>query len=405
MKLANVVVFAVLALAAVSPPALAQQRIGPASTPSARVASAARDRAALEMVFVLDTTGSMGGLIEGAKERIWGIVNDVMKAPMRPRVRIGLVAYRDNGDAYVTRVTPLTSDLDKVYATLMDCRAEGGGDTPENVRRALRDGVDKAGWSQRSPQTAQIVFLVGDAPPHDDYANEPDCLATTGAAVRRGIVVNTIQCGQLPGTRETWQAIARRGEGQYFAIAQNGGVQTIATPYDKDLAALGGRLGTTYLAYGGGGTGGGAAGAARFQEKAAARQSALESRVAASAPAGAAADRAVNKAINGLAYSGDLLQSIENGSVTLEKVKEADLPADLRKMPPAQRKAVVAKRLAERKTMRANILALSRKRDAYLADARKKQTAKSGKGTPSGAFDTAVAAALRKQVAKKGIRL
>jgi len=250
---------------------------------------------------------------------------------------------------------------------------------------------------------AQIVFLVGDAPPHDDYANEPDCLTTTGAAVRHGIVVNTIQCGQLPGTRETWQAIARRGEGQYFAIAQNGGVQTITTPYDKELANLGNRLGTTYMAYGGGGFGGG--GAAAFQKKAAARQSALESRVAASAPAGAAADRAVNKAINGLAYSGDLLQSIENGSVRLEKVREADLPADLRKMPPAERKGTVAKRLAERKAMRANILALSRKRDAYLNDARKKQAAKSNKGTLEGAFDTAVAAALRKQVAKKGILL
>lgn len=394
---------AVLAAAVVSP-ARAQRRSASA-TPSIRVASATQDRAALEMVFVLDTTGSMGGLIEGAKERIWGIVNDVMKSPTRPRVRIGLVAYRDNTDAYVTRVTPLTSDLDKIYATLMDCRAEGGGDTPENVRRALADGVDKAGWSPRSSQTAQIVFLVGDAPPHDDYANEPDCIATTGAAVRRGIVVNTIQCGQLPGTRETWQAIARRGEGQYFAIAQNGGVQTIATPYDKELAKLGGRLGTTYLAYGGGGMGGGAAGAARFQEKAAARQSALEDRVAASAPASAAADRAVNKAINGLAYSGDLLQSIENGSVTLDKVKEADLPADLRKMSPVERKGTVAKRLAERKAMRANILALSRKRDAYLADARKKQAVKPNKGTPAGAFDTAVAAALRKQVAKKGIRL
>jgi len=391
------------ALVIFAPTAFAGGQTG--ASPSARVAAAAQERSTLEMVFVLDTTGSMGGLIEGAKERIWGIVNDVMKAPTRPRVRIGLVAYRDNGDAYVTRVTPLTSDLDKIYATLMDCRADGGGDTPENVRRALADGVDKAGWSQRSPRVAQIIFLVGDAPPHDDYENEPDCLTTTGAAVRRGIVVNTIQCGQLLGTRETWQAIARRGEGQYFAIAQNGGVQSIATPYDKELANLGNRLGTTYLAYGGGGFGGGAAGAARFQEKAAARQSALEDRVAASAPTSAAADRAVNKALNSVAYSGDLLQSIENGSVRLEKVREADLPADLRKMPPAERKGTVAKRLAERKAMRANILALSRKRDAYLNDARKKQAAKSNKGTLEGAFDIAVAAALRKQVAKKGILL
>src|SRR5947209_16634962 len=65
---------------------------------------------ALEMVFVVDTTGSMGGLIEGAKQKIWSIVNDVMTRKDHPSVKIGLVAYRDNGDAYVTQVTPLTDD-------------------------------------------------------------------------------------------------------------------------------------------------------------------------------------------------------------------------------------------------------------------------------------------------------
>ncbi|NJM52225.1 MAG: VWA domain-containing protein [Blastocatellia bacterium] len=128
----------------------------------------------LEMVFVLDTTGSMGGLIEGAKTKIWGIVNDVMQRKDRPRVKIGLVAYRDNGDAYVTQVTALTEDLDKVYSTLMDFRAEGGGDTPENVRRALAEGVEKAGWTKTNSNTAQVLFLVGDAPPQN-YQQEPGC--------------------------------------------------------------------------------------------------------------------------------------------------------------------------------------------------------------------------------------
>src|SRR5215210_5516836 len=125
------------------------------------------------LVFVLDTTGSMGGLIDGAKQRIWGIVNEVMQTPAKPNVRVGLVAYRDNGDQYVTQVLPLTNDLDKVYTTLMEYRADGGGDGPENVRRGLADGVRKAGWSKSGATTAQIVFLVGDAPPHDDYAQEP----------------------------------------------------------------------------------------------------------------------------------------------------------------------------------------------------------------------------------------
>ena len=207
----------------------------------------------LEMVFVLDTTSSMTGLIDGAKQRIWGIVNEVMQSPSHPSVKIGLVGYRDRGDAYVTTVLPLTSDLDKVYSTLMNYQAAGGGDAPEDVRRALADGVRSVGWSKVSSGLAQILFLVGDAPPHDDYQDEPDTAVTTAEAVQKGIIVNTIQCGDMPGTREVWQAISRIGLGQYFSIAQDGGVQTIATPYDEQLGTLATKLGSTYVAYGFGG--------------------------------------------------------------------------------------------------------------------------------------------------------
>src|SRR5689334_1509902 len=139
----------------------------------------------MEMVFVLDTTGSMGGLLTGAKQRIWGIVNDVMQTSKLSSVKVGLVAYRDRGDRYITQVLPLTDDLDKVYATLTEYQAEGGGDEPEDVRRALAEGVAKAGWSQPSANHAQILFLVGDAPPHD-YLDEPDTLTTADVAVQQG---------------------------------------------------------------------------------------------------------------------------------------------------------------------------------------------------------------------------
>ena len=85
----------------------------------------------MEMVFVLDTTGSMGGLLSGAKQRIWGIVNGVMQTSSLSSVKVGLVAYRDRGDRYITQVLPLTEDLDKVYTTLMEYEAEGGGDAEE----------------------------------------------------------------------------------------------------------------------------------------------------------------------------------------------------------------------------------------------------------------------------------
>jgi Mg-chelatase subunit ChlD len=350
---------------------------------------------ALEMVFVLDTTGSMGGLLEGAKQRIWGIVNEVMQSSAHPSVKIGLVAYRDRGDQYVTQVLPLTEDLDKVYTTLMDYVAAGGGDAPEDVRRALADGVNRAGWSRSSPRLAQVIFLVGDAPPHNDYKDEQDTLETAGLAVQQGMVVNTIQCGSSSDTKQAWESIAQRGQGQYFAIPQNGGVQTISTPYDEQLSQLGTTLGGTYMAYGGGAGEEGE----RYRTEAKRMADVSESIVVTRAAPEAKAERSINKAFNDRAYLGDLLQNIENGSVKLESVKDEDLPTDLQKLSRDERQKEIEKRLADRRAIRAQILILSKQRTDYIAAERMKRNG----GTRNG-FDVAVSSALKEQLARKGIK-
>jgi Mg-chelatase subunit ChlD len=358
--------------------------IGQATDTPTKIVPDKRDT--LEMVFVLDTTGSMGGLIDGAKQRIWGIVNEVMQKPSRPRVRVGLVAYRDLGDEYVTKITRITEDLDLVYTDLMAYRASGGGDEPENVRKALAEGVNKAGWAQARKGLAQIVFLVGDAPPQN-YAQEPDVMVTTAEAVQRNMIVNTIQCGAIQATQPIWQQIALRGEGRYFAIAQDGGVQAISTPYDKKLAELAVKIGKTYVTYG----------VSTRQVSNLARQSTMDMTISADAPVAAQADRAVNKAVNSFQYDGDLVQDIENEKIKIEDVKEAELPPNLKKLPPAERKKELAKRIEERKQIRAEILDLSKKRDEFIRAERKKSGKQSG-------FDSAVAQALKEQLLKKGIK-
>ncbi|HEX4945039.1 MAG TPA: vWA domain-containing protein [Blastocatellia bacterium] len=347
----------------------------------------ADERKTLELVFAIDTTGSMGGLIEGAKQRVWGIVNEVMQIESKPHVRVGLVAYRDRGDQYVTQITPLTDDLDAVYTKLMDFQAGGGGDTPENVRRALADAVQKSGWSQSSSEVAKILFLVGDAPPHEDYQDEPDTATTVEQAVRQNMIVNTIQCGNIEGTRAVWQSIALRGEGKYFAIAQDGGVAVIQTPYDEKLGQLSNQLGGTFMAYG----------EAQGQMQAEARQAGIEGAVAKAAPSVAQADRALNKAMNSVAYAGDFLQGLENGSLKLEAMKEDQLPLALRKLSAAERQQEIDKRLAQRKQIREQIMQLSKQRADFIESERKKQTGQTG-------FDAAVSEALKSQLAAKGIR-
>ncbi len=340
----------------------------------------------LEMVFVIDTTGSMGGLIEGAKEKIWSIVNEAMQKSSQPRVRVGLVAYRDQGDAYVTRVLPLTEDLDQVYSTLMDYDAAGGGDTPEAVGSGLADSVAKAGWSKQRDDVAQIIFLVGDAPPQVS-GNEPNVLAVTAKAAEKNMIVNTIQCGASADTQKIWQEIAQRGQGKYFAIAQNGGVETIKTPYDERLSELGSKIGSTYTAYG----------SEDVRMQGVASLESVESKMsAANTAAPARADRALNKAMNRDAYRNDLLQDIENGKADINNLNEGELPADLKAMSTSQRAAEIQKRLGDRKKIRDEILTLSRQRTAYLEEERKRL----GK---TGGFDTAVTSALGEQLKTKGI--
>lgn len=345
--------------------------------------------ARLEMVFVLDTTGSMGGLIDGAKQRIWGIVNEVMQES-HTSVRIGLVAYRDREDYYVTQVLPLTPDLDKVYTTLMSYEANGGGDEAEDVRTALSEAVYKVSWSPAASDLAQMIFLVGDAPPHNDYPNSTDTLITAAAAVSKGIIVNTIQCGSLGETSRAWRAIAKHGNGEYFAIAGDGGVQTISTPYDQQMGDLASKLGGTFMAYGyGEGTLG------RAKRAAVAREAAeVESGITYAMPS-ARAERALNKVISNDAYIGDLLQSIENGSVKLESINPAELPEELQALDPAQRAAEVERRLAERREIRARIVDLSKQREAFMDDERKKRDSKEE------GFDTVVAKTVKAQMARK----
>jgi hypothetical protein len=105
----------------------------------------------VEVVFVLDTTGSMTGLIEGAKRKIWSIANAIVDQNPDATIRIGLVGYRDIGDEYVTRVYPLSTDIQGIYGKLLGFRADGGGDTPESVNEALDVALLQQGRTVESP--------------------------------------------------------------------------------------------------------------------------------------------------------------------------------------------------------------------------------------------------------------
>lgn len=341
----------------------------------------------IDVVFVLDTTGSMGGLLEGAKQKIWSIANTIAQAQNTPIVRFGLVGYRDRGDEYVTTITQLTEDLDTVYADLMGYQARGGGDTPESVNEALYTAVERFDWTQEVG-SLKLIYLVGDAPPKMEYKDDVKYQASCRMAYEQGININTIQCGSLNGTQAIWQEIAQLANGAYAAIQQDGGVVAISTPYDEQIASLDLAISSSMVDYGSEET--------KMAQSVKRNRSAL---IAHEASDEAAADRAMyNYSDAGVANrfgEQELINDIITGAVAIEDVEKSELPKDLQALSDEDLKAEIVSRKEQRLKWDQEIKELAGKRSAYLL-ANKPASAMDG-------FDQKVLEALVEQGARVGI--
>lgn len=343
----------------------------------------------IEVVFVLDTTGSMSGLINAAKEKIWSIASTMAQAKTAPEIKMGLVGYRDRGDQYVTKLTDLSSDLDSVYAQLMDFKAAGGGDGPESVNQALYEAVHKISWSQ-DEDTYKVVFLVGDAPAHMDYQDDVKYPDTIRIAGHKGIVINAIQSGNNRSATKNWQRIAALGQGSYFQVEQSGNAVAIATPYDDELAELSGRMDDTRIYYG-------TVEDKRRQEAKVAASSKLQVGSSKASQARRATFNASVSGKNNFLGDKELVEEVSSGALDLSSVSEAELPAELKAMQPAAREAYVVEKAEERQKLHEQIKTLAEKRDAYL----KKEVEAAGLDKDS--LDVKIFDAIREQSADKGL--
>lgn len=388
-KLIAVALFAMTAVSVVAYPIYKDKPAAntPITPPIKQTAN--QQAARIDVVFALDTTGSMGGLIQAAKEKIWSIASGMAQAKPAPEIRMGLVAYRDRGDAYVTRVVDLSADLDSMYATLMDFRAAGGGDGPESVNQALADAVNKMSWSQ-DMRTYKVIFLLGDAPPHMDYQDDVKYPQTLALAKQRGIVVNAIQCGRAAQTRHNWQQIAQLGSGEYFQVNQSGSAVAVSTPYDKELAKLSRQLDATRLFYG-----------SKAQREKFARKQAATDKLHASASVASQARRAeFNASKSGkrnLLGKQDLVEEVSSGRVELKDIDKAELPAPVAAMAPAEQEALIKAKAKQRQQLQVTIGKLAKERDHYI---REKLEASGG---AKGSLDERVFDAVRQQATKKGL--
>ncbi|MBS3763801.1 MAG: VWA domain-containing protein [Planctomycetes bacterium] len=370
----SLLVCAILALSCLAQTARAEEKKETAEKPL------------IQMAILLDTSGSMSGLINQARTELWKVVNEfatTKKNGQIPRLEVALYEYGHSplGGNQIRKILSLTTDLDKVSEKLFALTTSGGN---EYCGMVIKKATDELKWSQ-SNGDLKVVFIAGNEP----FTQGPvDYKAACKAAISKGIIVNTIHCGsEQAGISGKWKDGAVLADGSYMCINQNRTVAHIKAPQDKKIAKLGDKLNDTYIPYGAKG------------KLAAERQRKQDTNAKKAAPA-ANVQRMVTKAnAQYVNTSWDLVDALKNDKIKLEEIDEKSLPEKMQKMTLKERKAHIEENTRRRAEIRKKINELNAARKKYVAEKRK-EMGKSGDDT----LGEAMSSALQEQAAKKGFK-
>lgn len=380
LTLSSAAVLAACLVTAKEPPAVV--------TPTIEVAKVepAPEGPLVQIAVLLDTSSSMDGLIEQAKTQLWKLVNEFITAKQdgkTPVVQVALYEYGKSAlsqkENWIRQIQPLTRDLDKISEELFALTTNGGEEyCGAVIQRATKD----LAWDP-NPRVYKAMFVAGNEP----FTQGPVSSKTScQEAIAKGIIVNTIHCGnEALGIAEKWNQGALLADGKYLVIDQNQAIVHVEAPQDAEIVKLNEELNKTYLSYG------------AAAPAAAARQQAQDQNAASKAEAGAQVQRVVSKAsANYFNEAWDLVDATKKRDFDITKVSEAQLPEEMKKMTPEERKAHVAKKAQEREEIQKKVLALNKEREAFV-------TAKRKESAQADTLDTAMTRALRAQAEKKGI--
>lgn len=340
----------------------------------------------VQIAILLDTSGSMRGLIEQTKTQLWSVVNTFIDATQNgkvPFVEVALFEYGNDGlrkeNHWIRQIQPLTRDLDKINAELFSLSTNGGS---EFCGAVIKQAVDGLKWD-RSPNTYKAIFVAGNEP----FTQGPiDPSSACREAISKGIIVNTIHCGEeTVGVNTGWKAGPLLADGKFMVINHNKAVVHIDAPQDTKILELNGALNKTYVPLG------------KFGRQRAESQVQLDNLNAASR-GNAIQSRAATKA-SGNYFNGnwDLVDACTLKDFKWENIKEEDLPEEMKKMTLDERKAYVAKKRDERLKLKKKIQDLSKDRATFV-EAKLKELGEDKNDT----LDQVVTKTVREQAAGKG---
>ena len=341
----------------------------------------------VQMAILLDTSGSMSGLIDQARAELWAIVNEFIfarRGGLAPEVQVALYEYGKSSlsqkGGYIRQIVRFTTDLDKVSEELFALKTNGGS---EYCGWVIQEATAKLEWSD-SPDDLKVIFIAGNEP----FTQGPvDYRKSCKAAIGRNIIVNTIHCGsQGAGLSGKWKDGAVLADGKYLNIDQNRQIVHIAAPQDKEITELSVKLNETYVAYG-------VAGSRNYARQREQDRSNLSLSVEASIQRSVAKSSA-----NYRNEHWDLVDAYAEDSDKLMELKEEELPENMRKMGEKERKVYVEGKQKERVEIQKKIQELNEQRKKYVAAEMKKQQ-QGGK-----TLGSAVIQAIREQAKKKNFK-
>ena len=269
----------------------------------------------VQLAILLDTSNSMDGLIDQAKNQLWKIVNELARANKDGEdisLKVALYEYGNDNlsvtSGYIRQVVPLTTDLDKISAELFKLRTNGGSEYCGNV---ISNAVKELEWSE-DPDQLKIIFIAGNEP---FTQGNIDYRIAAREAVLKGIIVNTIYCGDYnEGVQTMWKDGAVLANGEYMNIDQDERIVHIPTPYDDDLILLGQQLNDNDIPYG------------AFGNKYKTRQEEQDKNASNMAPE-VLVERNITKSSGQYRNdSWDLVDAKKEGKVKIDELKEDELP-------------------------------------------------------------------------------
>lgn len=336
----------------------------------------------VRIALLLDTSNSMDGLINQAKAQLWDIVNEFTYARCgngtRPLLQISLYEYGNDKlsseEGYIRQVIGFTDDLDELSEKLFSLTTDGG---EEYCGEVIQTSLDQLKWG-KNDDDLKLIFIAGNEP---FTQGKLDYKEAALQAKEKDVIVNTIFCGNVrQGVSTKWKDGAVLTGGEYMAIDHNRQVVHIKTPYDKVIIELNGKLNNTYIGYG-----------SRGMEKKAMQS--MQDSNAAEMQEAVAVKRTLSKSSSYYKNaSWDLVDAVEEEDLDISKLKQEDLPKELKGKSEKEIKAYVSKKKTERSAIQSEIKAINAKRDAYIA----KQSSQE-----KGELENALINAIKKQASSK----